>query len=102
MSNFQRKADLFDDFFVEQCSIHNSESTLPASYTRYDQKLDFIDIDHHKILSSTRNLNPNKAHGYDDISIRMLKICDDSIVSPFRHIDQMLRISNVPNFMETC
>ena len=48
--------------------------------------LDFIDIDDHKILRTIRNLNPNEAHGCDDISIRMLKICDDSIVLPMCHI----------------
>ena len=47
--------------------------------------LDFIDIDDHKILKVIRNLNSNKAHGCDDISIRMLKICDDSIFLPLRH-----------------
>ena len=26
-----------------------------------------------------QNLNPNKAHGYDNISIWMLKICGDTI-----------------------
>ena len=29
-----------------------------------------------------QNLNPNKAHGYDNISIRMLKICGSSIYKP--------------------
>ena len=85
VSNFQTKADLFNDFFVEQCSIYDNGSTLPARYIRPDQTLDFIDIDDHKILKAIRNLNPNKAHGCDDISIRMLKICDDSIVLPLRH-----------------
>ena len=80
------KADPFNDFFVEQCSIYDNGSTLPASYIRPGQTLDFIDIDDHKILKAIRNLNPNKAHGCDDISIRMLKICDDSIVLPLRHI----------------
>ena len=37
-------------------------------------------------MKAIRNLNLNKAHGCDDISIRMLKICDDSIVLPLRHI----------------
>ena len=83
MSNFQRKADLFDDLFVEQCSICVNGSTLPASYIRPDQKLDFIDIDDHKILRAVRNLNTDKAHGCDDISIRMLKICDDSLCAIF-------------------
>ena len=29
-----------------------------------------------------RNLDPNKAHGHDMLSIRMLKICDDSLCRP--------------------
>ena len=29
-----------------------------------------------------RNLNVNKAHGHDDISIRMLKICDSVVTEP--------------------
>ena len=63
VSNFQTKADLFNDFFVEQCSIYDNGSTLPASHIRSDQTLDFIDVDDHKILRAIRNLKPNKAHG---------------------------------------
>ena len=33
VSNFQTKADLFNDFFVERFSIYDNGSTLPASYT---------------------------------------------------------------------
>ena len=73
---------MFNEFFVKQCSIYDNGSTLPASYTRSDQTLDSIDIVDHKILRAIRNLNPNKAHGCDDISIRMAKICNDSIVLP--------------------
>ena len=29
-----------------------------------------------------RALNVNKAHGFDDISIRMIKICDKSLLYP--------------------
>ena len=67
---------------MEQCSIYENGS----SYTRSDQMLDFLDIDDHKILRAIRNLNPNKAHSCDEISIRMLKIGDDSIGLPLRHI----------------
>ena len=34
------------------------------------------------ILKVIRNLDPNKAHGHDEISIRMLKICDKTIYKP--------------------
>ena len=33
-----------------------------------------------------KNLNPNKAHDFDMISIRMLKICGDSILKPLELI----------------
>ena len=33
-----------------------------------------------------RIVNPNKAHGHNMISIRMLKICDESICKPLRII----------------
>ena len=35
-----------------------------------------LDLNEKKII---RNLNVHKAHGHDDISIRMIKICDKSI-----------------------
>ena len=33
-----------------------------------------------------QNLNPNKAHDHDNISIRMLKICGSSIYKPLEMI----------------
>ena len=39
-----------------------------------------------KIISIIRKLSPNKAHGCDDISIRMLKICDTVIARPLKII----------------
>ena len=34
------------------------------------------------ILEIIRALHVNKAHGYDDILIHMIKICDQSIIKP--------------------
>ena len=33
-----------------------------------------------------RSLNVNKAHGWDEVSIRMIKICDETLISPLLHI----------------
>ena len=41
--------------------------------------LDFKEV---KILKIIIALNINKAHGYDNISIRMIKICDKSLLKP--------------------
>ena len=38
-----------------------------------------ISFSNNDILKIIRNLEPNKAHGHNMISIRMMKICDDSI-----------------------
>ena len=50
--------------------------------------LDTVNFDETKLLAFICNLNINKAHEWDDISTRMLKICDDSIVKPLMMIFQ--------------
>ena len=39
-----------------------------------------------EILTVIKNLDPNKAHGHDMISIWMIKICDASICKPLELI----------------
>ena len=39
-----------------------------------------------KILKIIRSSNPNKAHGLDDISIRMIKLCVDALLLPLKLI----------------
>ena len=46
---------------------------------------DFV-ISEEKILNIIRSLNPNKAHGWDEISIRMIKLSDASLVTPLKII----------------
>ena len=29
-----------------------------------------------------KNLNPNKAHGHDNISVKMIQMCGDTIIPP--------------------
>ena len=45
-----------------------------------------IGFSNNDILKIFRNLDPNKAHGHDMISIRMVRICDDSICKPLKLI----------------
>ena len=46
--------------------------------------LDSVRTSGSDILKTISSLDVNKAHGHDDISIRMLKICDDAIVEPLK------------------
>ena len=45
-----------------------------------------IDISIEQVSNIIKKLDPNKAHGHDKISIRMLKLCGDSINSPLATI----------------
>ena len=46
--------------------------------------LESITISGSNILKTIRSLDINKAHDHDDISVRMMKICDDAIVEPLK------------------
>ena len=51
-----------------------------------DEKLYDIVFDSEDIGKIISDLDPNKAHGHEMISIRMLKICGESIHKPFESI----------------
>ena len=77
------KANIFNKFFAEQCTPLKNDSKLPSNQIFLTQSpLSFIDFSEDEILKIIRALNIYKAHGHDDISIRMIKICDKSLLKP--------------------
>ena len=82
-TNFKEKAGLFNSFFAGQCSLMSNGSNLPSNFTLYtDNQLSTATFTQENIGKTIQNLNTNKAHGHDNISIRMLKICGSSIYGP--------------------
>ena len=79
VTDFEEKAELFNSFFAKQCSLIKNDSKLPP-LPRFltDQRLSTVKFVNTDILKIVQNLNPNKAHGHNKISIRMLKICGNS------------------------
>ena len=71
VTDFSKKADLFNSFFAKQCSIIENNSILPLSTIpvtdQYLANIYFTKDDIKRIISK---LDPNKAHGHM-ISIRM-------------------------------
>ena len=66
-------------------NVHFSKnsSVLPINQTFLTQSwLTSLDFDEEEILKIIRALIIHKAHGHDDISIRMIKICDKSLLKP--------------------
>ena len=83
VTDIQEKANIFNKFFAEQCTPLKNGSVLPVNQMFLTQsRLDSIIFNENEILKIVRALNINKAHGYDDISIRMIKICDKSLLKP--------------------
>ena len=50
-----------------------------------------MDFSFEEISKIIRSPDVNKAHGHDDISIRMIKICDNSLVRPFIGDNSLVR-----------
>ena len=67
---------------LNQCTVLNNDSVLPDLTFASDRRINDILIQHDNIIKIIRDLNPAKAHGYDGISIRMIKMCAVSIVVP--------------------
>ena len=86
VTDFAEKAQIFNDYFILQCTTIDTGSEIPQE-TQVTTTLitDFV-IPEEKILNIIRSLNPNKAHGWDEISVRMIKLSDDALVLPLKTI----------------
>ena len=92
LTDFKEKARLFNKFFASKCTPITNDSSLPSllnlNLTSNLSAINFTDDDILKIIIS---LNINKAHGHDDISIRMIKICDKAILKPLSQEHSQIR-----------
>ena len=89
VTDFKEKANIFNNFFTNQCSVLSNNSYLPVTLTKkIHEPLSTINFSTDDVLKVIRNLNPNKTHGFDIINIRMVKICDTSICRPLKLIFQ--------------
>ena len=83
VTDFKKKAELFNSFFAKQCSIIQNSSKLPLTLNKKtNNSISSITFNRNDIATIIRSLDPNKAYGYDTISIRKLSICDKSICKP--------------------
>ena len=80
VSDFKEKTNYFNEVFSFQCSPVVNSSVFPDKLYLPASSLESITISGSYILKTIRSLDINKAHGHDDISVRMMKICDDAIV----------------------
>ena len=82
ITNFKEKCIIFNDYFQNQCTLVATSSVLPPLEITTDLRLNRVSFTEKDIVFHIRKLNVNKANGHDNISARILKICDDSIALP--------------------
>ena len=99
VTDFLTKANLFNTFFNQQCSLINNDSSIPSFQSFLtDERLSNVDFGTDDILKIIHNLDPNKAHGHDGISIRMVKLCATSLLRPlFIVYSNCLKLGYFPN-----
>ena len=83
VSNFSEKANLFNKFFASQCTPLENHGSLPPFCLKTDKSLKISETD---IFAIIKNLDLNKSHGWDNLSIRMIKLCGKSITYLFKLI----------------
>ena len=83
VADMKTKADILNKFFAEQCTPLKNDSKLSSNQIYLTQwRLGSLNFNEDEIRKSIIALNSYKAHGYDDISIRMIKSCDKLLVKP--------------------
>ena len=92
------KANAFNSFFAKQCCLIETGSELPAKYLLTHHRLESVNLDPAKLLSIICAFDVSKAHGWDNVSLHMVKICDKSLVEPLFSIFQfLLETGNFPS-----
>ena len=70
VTDFKKKAELFNCFFAKQCSIINNSSKLPSNiWKKTGKSISTVRFTSDDIATLIQNLDPNKAHDHDILSM---------------------------------
>ena len=95
ISDIRVKASLFNDFLAPLYTTINNGSTLSQFAYKIDVKINSFRVNQNDILLITKTSDAEKAHGWDNISIKMVQDCNDSIALPLicRHMEKSKCVS---------
>ena len=79
ITNFENEANLFKKIFIQQCSVSRNDSALPNMEYRI-----VVSITEDTVVCIIWKLNSSKAHRCDNMSIRLLKICNTAIAGTLK------------------
>ena len=78
ITNIVEKANFLNGCFASQCTPLKNSVKIPLLLMNTDKRLN-VSTKKHSITSVIKSLNPTKAHGFDNISIQIIKLSGDSI-----------------------
>ena len=83
MTDFKTKANIFSDIFSRQCTPLANGSKLPENQVYLtNSRITSVPFPDTLVINIIKTLDGNKTHGHDDISIRMIRMCDESLLTP--------------------
>ena len=81
-----KKASLFNNFFISICTPIKNNSVLPPFLYQINTRIYSFCVTNEDILSIIKLLDSSKSPGYHNISIKMIKICSESVTIPLKII----------------
>ena len=86
ITDFKQKTEIFNS----HCSKHlkQQQQTSIRMYTKTNESLSSITFEINTMEKIIKKLDPNKFHGHDMLSVRMSKLCGESIYQPLNLLFQ--------------
>ena len=84
VTDCKMKCNIFARYFSEQCTLIANSSVLPPFFYLTNVRSNVVNITEGELLSLLRAINPTRSSGLDEISGRMLLLCDVSLVRPLK------------------
>ena len=96
--DYKEQSSIFNIFFTSQCTPLLNDSELPALNFCTNSRISSFEITRMEINEIISALNINKAHGPDDISVNMVKLCGQHLCVPLKIIfDNILQTGIFPD-----
>ena len=86
VSDFCKKPNIFNNFFVSVCTPIDNTSCLPSFSYRTGSRIKSFHVTENDILAIIKTLDLYKTHGCDNISVKIIEICSESFTLPLKII----------------
>ena len=86
ISNFKEKNKLLNEHFSKLYALRQNRNTITSVFTPLTQK----SLSSFQFAANNIKSDSNKEHSHDTISIRMIKLCGDSI---YRQLEMIFKSS---------